>query len=466
MLSPRYEYDTDLNGYFHRVNQLEEPLNTQINRARALARHLNFLHKARGGRGWRDATEDDHRAFHFWRRQHAAGPLVEGSTWSQEVSLVNQFYGWAKGQGFVSAIPIPQRAARSLPAHAKNPPPKPGSAELATAPATLAHDGPGEQFEWLPAPSFRRWRDVGVRGYTADGLPRPRFRGRWVSRNTVYVDKMVRTGMRISEQSLLTVVEMSLADRRAGYGRFWLPEAIAKGGSARWIYVPGGVRRDLREYAEFDRSLVVQEAQADGRYAKIRRPLVIADPEQPHLAVRTSGATRGEKVDIRKLKAAERYRLLMDTEAGLEPAMFWLGESGMPIAVSTWKDLFTDANQRCEEAGIPERAHAHLLRHTFAVITLEQLQRGHIKALGELNEDQRLHYTRIFGDPLDWVRRRLGHISQVTTVKYLHALQELEMATRMALVPDGWEDPRDTPLPALGASEKPPADLRTADGDR
>jgi integrase len=277
---------------------------------------------------------------------------------------------------------------------------------------------------------------------------------------------MVRTGMRISEQSLLTVFEMALADRGAGYRRFWLPEAIAKGGSSRWVYVPGGVRRDLREYAEFDRSLVVQEAQADGRYEKIRRPLVIADPTQPHLAVRTSGATRGEQVDIRKLKAPERYRLLADTEAGLEPAMFWLGESGMPIAVSTWKDLFTDANQRCEEAGIPERAHAHLLRHTFAVITLEQLQRGHIKALGELNEDQRLHYTRIFGDPLDWVRRRLGHVSQVTTVKYLHALQELEMATRMALVPDGWEDPRDTSLPALGASEKPPAGLSPADGDR
>ncbi len=29
---------------------------------------------------------------------------------------------------------------------------------------------------------------------------------------------------------------------------------------------------------------------------------------------------------------------------------------------------------------------------------------------------------------------------------YLHALGELEMSTRMALVPDGWEDPRDAAL--------------------
>jgi hypothetical protein len=46
------------------------------------------------------------------------------------------------------------------------------------------------------------------------------------------------------------------------------------------------------------------------------------------------------------------------------------------------------------------RGHAHLLRHTFAVLTLEQLQRGHIAALAELSPDQRGHYTRVFGDPV------------------------------------------------------------------
>jgi hypothetical protein len=40
-------------------------------------------------------------------------------------------------------------------------------------------------------------------------------------------------------------------------------------------------------------------------------------------------------------------------------------------------------------------AHAHLLRHTFAVVTLEQLQRGHISTLAQLNSEQRGHYTRI-----------------------------------------------------------------------
>jgi len=50
---------------------------------------------------------------------------------------------------------------------------------------------------------------------------------------------------------------------------------------------------------------------------------------------------------------------------------------------------------------------AAVLRHSFAVTTLEHLQRGHLRALGALNPEQRRHYQMVFGDPLDWVRRRL-----------------------------------------------------------
>jgi integrase len=165
-------------------------------------------------------------------------------------------------------------------------------------------------------------------------------------------------------------------------------------------------------------------------------------------------------VNVRQLSPAERRRLLADTGNGLEPAMFWLGEDGWPLAVPTWKSMFAAANKRCADQGAAVSCHAHMLRHSFAVVTLEQLQRGHIAALAELSADQRGHYTRIFGDPLDWVRRRLGHRSVLTTVSYLHALQELEMETRMALVPDVWEDPRDTPLHLIGDDAAPSPSCR------
>ena len=38
-------------------------------------------------------------------------------------------------------------------------------------------------FLWLTPAEYRRWRDTGLRGYRADGLPDAGFRGRWASRN-------------------------------------------------------------------------------------------------------------------------------------------------------------------------------------------------------------------------------------------------------------------------------------------
>jgi site-specific recombinase XerD len=412
---------------------------------------LTFLGRARGGRSWREATEADHLAFHQWRRRDAAGPRVAGATWSQEVSHVNQFYAWAVTRKLVGAVPIPQRVRRSAPAGTVHRTVYDG--EL--VPATYAHDEGGERIEWLPPASYRRWRDVGVRGYGADGLPSPRFRGRWAARNATFTDVMVRTGMRLSEQASLTVLEVPTGAGQGGYQRFWLPAAIAKNASARWVYVPDSGVRDLAAYAEVDRAEVVADARDAGRYRRMRRPLVIDDPQRPDLVWVTGGTRR--RVNVKLLKPAERRRLLVETADGLEPAMFWLGEDGWPLAVSTWKSMFATANSRCAEQGVGLSCHAHLLRHTFAVVTLEQLQRGHIAALAEMAPDQRGHYTRIFGDPLDWVRRRLGHRSVLTTVIYLHALQELEMETRMALVPDLWEDPRDTPLELIGDDSAPPA---------
>ncbi|MFJ2218402.1 hypothetical protein ACIQVO_40140, partial [Streptomyces sp. NPDC101062] len=458
LLSPRYAYDVNPNSYLHRVDYLEGPLNSQKNRARALASYFTFLHQARWGRDWRDATEDDHRAYRHWRRQDARGPRIGGATWSQDTSHVFQFYAHAKRKKWVAEIPIPLREALEWSGSSTSKPVVTDSEEVKKVPASYAHDEGGTRIEWLPAPAYRRWRDVGIRGYDRDGLPRDNFRGRWAARNAAFTDKLVRTGLRLEEQSTLLRSEIPLGEGPPGYSKFWLPGSIAKRQSARWVFTPASSRRDLTAYDREDRSFVVEEAQAAGRYRRIRRPLVISDPEFPRFAQYTSGAMARQRVDVRLLGPLERRRLLVDTERGLEPAMFWLGEDGMPLALSTWKDMFTAANRRCEEAGLEERAHAHLCRHTYAVITLEQLQRGHIAALGDMNPAQRLHYQRIFGDPVDWIRRRLGHASQLSTLIYLHALQELEAETRMALVPDMWEDPRDTPVAELG-DETPPLDL-------
>ncbi|MET8848484.1 site-specific integrase [Amycolatopsis sp. NPDC004625] len=448
LLSPAFQNDVELNEFFRSTEMTQRAPLTKQGYARDLAAFLSFLWAARDRRSWRDATEADHLAYLSWRRQDPAGPRVSGGTWNREVAAVNQFYRWALRLGHGQVHPIPQASRRPLPAGV-------GWARRRTLdeqrPATYASDGGRDRVQWLPPAAYRTWREVGVRGYSPDGLPRPTFRGRWAARNSAFCDLMIRTGLRLQEQAALTVFD--LPDRGTGagggYRRFWLPEAVAKGSSARWVCIPARVLADLHAYAQLDRAAVVAEAQADGRYRRLRHPLVVT--EHGRRAATQPGT--GRTVDLARLGPGERLRLLVEGPGGLEPAALWLGEYGWPITTSRWKNVFAEANGRCASAQIALRCHPHMLRHSFAVITLEQLQRGHLAALGELTAQQRTHYTRIFGDPLDWVRRRLGHRSVVTTQIYLHALAELEMDTRTALVPDDWEIPHDPTAPGEAPAE-------------
>jgi integrase len=431
LLSPLLEYDVILNGFFQQLVMKGSAKTTQAGYARDLAAFLSFLWSARDGRSWRDATQADHLAYLVWRRRDPDGPRVAGATWDREVAAVNGFYRWAVRAGHVPSNPIPQVSRRPIPAGMG----WRGSRTLdEQRPATYSHDSVRERVEWLPPQEYRRWRDVGVRGFDADGLPRDGFRGRWAARNATFCDLMVRTGLRLSEQAALTVFDLPHDRGAGGYQRFWLPEAVAKGRSARWVYVPSSVVGDLVAYRQWDRAEVVSQAQAVGRYQRWRRPWVVEDPAQPR-ARRTSS---GQWVNIAHLDPGERRQVLVDGPDGLAPAWFWLGENGAPLSTSAWKAMFADGNHRCTEAGLLLCCHAHLLRHTFAVVTLEQLQRGHVAALAQVQPQQREHYTRIFGDPLDWVRRQLGHRSVVTTQIYLNPRELHQVGENPQVARSGW----------------------------
>ncbi|MGO4650014.1 tyrosine-type recombinase/integrase [Nocardia sp. 2YAB30] len=436
LLSPSFDYDVALNGFFLSADMIGLAWNTQDGYARDVKAFLNFLWHNRNGCDWRDATGADHVAYLVWRRRDPAGPRVDDSTWDREVTAVNRFYTWQVSARNVAANPIPQRSRRPSPIAGRR-----GRGEPAMTPATYSHGAGREKIEWLPPSTFRRWRDVGIRGYTPEGLPDNGFRGRWTARNALFCDTMVRTGLRLAEQTALTVFEMPIDRGLGGYQRFWLPKAIAKGGSARWVYQPESLIAEALDYAEIDRAEVIDQARAAGRYDRLRHPFVVEDPNRPIARGRD-----GHRVKVAHLDPEERLRLLVDGPGGLEPAVFWLSENGTPMTKSAWKDLFRTANRRCRGHGLRIWVHAHLLRHSFAVVTLEQLQRGHLAEQQSRDPDQRRTYTLIFGDPLDWVRRRLGHQSVLSTQIYLHALAELEMKTRMALVPDDWESLGNTPL--------------------
>ncbi|MFD5574551.1 hypothetical protein [Streptomyces cadmiisoli] len=83
-----------------------------------------------------------------------------------------------------------------------------------------------------------------------------------------------------------------------------------------------------------------------------------------------------------QLDGVERRRVLVATQdGGWEPAMVWLNQWGLPMGMSGWKQVLADANARCHALGVRQRATPHMLRHSYAVITLELLWRGHLQAL-------------------------------------------------------------------------------------
>jgi site-specific recombinase XerD len=442
LIAPDGSFDETLNMFFLSFGMVMASPHTQEAAARDLARFLDFLWFHRpsvtdgqsGGlprpRTWRDAVETDRRAFEWWRCRDESGPLVAASTWDREVASVSGFYRWALRHGHITVSPIAQRRPRDRRAGGG----RRDSAGAETA-AEYRPDRRRDRVEWLTPRMYRSWRDVGVRGYHTNGLADARFRGRNIARNAVFCDLMVRTGLRLQEQASLTIFDVPRRDGHRAYYRWWLPAAIAKYGSARSVYTPDGVLRDLWTYLEVDRAEAVQAARDAGRYERIAEVLV----EEP---TRASVRIGGRLVGVDRLDPQQRRRLLVRTGTGLEPAALWLGEDGMPLGVRAWKSMFRTASERCRDLRVDIYCHAHLLRHTFAVTTLEHLQRGHLAVLGEMNPQQRRHYQMVFGDPLDWIRRRLGHRSIETTAVYLHVLAELEMQTRLALVADAWEDPR------------------------
>lgn len=439
LLSPELEYDVQLNAFFYSNEMLSSRMATRVGYANDVAQFFTFLSNNRAERGWRDANESDHLAYFKWRREEAAGPRVSFATWDREVAAVNRFYVWQLKQGAVRELPIPQRDRRPAPGR------RSAGRALGTTPATRTHGGSEGRVSWLPSNSYRQWRDVGVRGYTPGGLPNPAFRGRWASRNVAFMDLMVRTGLRLTEQSSLLQIEVPELLQLKGFHRFTLPAAIAKGRRPRAIYLPSGILRDLHEYIAVDRPLLIQRGQHRKIYRWERGSLLL-DPGTGR--VHAHGSSKPFPYQL--LTSEERRRLLVEGTSGLEPASLWLAETGETMSSSSWQDVFTQSNERCAKQHVKLSAHAHLLRHTFAVITLEHLQRGHIRMLRDLDPRQRTAYERVFGDPLDWVRRLLGHKSRETTHIYMHTLADLEMETRIALIPDEWEDSRD---PSLLADE-------------
>lgn len=417
VLDPRGGFDPDLNSFWTSSSTLLAASTLNLY-AHHLARFLDFVWHARSlpgnRRNWRAVGHEDRLAYNYWRNEDPAGPRIAASTWNNEVTAVAQFYAFQRSVGNLNATPIrllppAKRARDDQVRQTENRPAELRRSKLATAP-------------WLTPSEYRSWRDVGVRGFRPDGRRDPASRSQQTARNAAFTDLMFGVGLRLTEQASLLVAEVPNA-QRSMYSRLILPDAVAKNRSGREVLVAERALRAVELYVQSDRADAVRSAQANYRYESVRDKLVLDEQG-------TFRSAPGRRVRSIEASPTERSRLYRETPDGLEPAALWLRADGLPMRPRTWQGIFSQANSRAIRFGLDVECNPHKLRHSWATITLAQLQRRYNKLRGESER------AALIGDPLNWVSRRLGHRRIETTMVYIHNLAELETETILRLIPD------------------------------
>lgn len=86
-----------------------------------------------------------------------------------------------------------------------------------------------------------------------------------------------------------------------------------------------------------------------------------------------------------------------------------------------WQGVFRTAGDRCSELGRRDlmRVTPHMMRHTFAVNLLEQLERERLKNASPMGGIREIDMISSMTE----VQRRLGHTSPTTTAIYLHEVK-------------------------------------------
>lgn len=388
---------------------------------------VRFLDEARGKTVWQ-ATRDDVDAYHCARRHDDAANRISAASWNRAVAALDKLYRWAVEDGIIAQSPFAYRDVwRRMPS---------GRGRTITVTRNQAYERAAKRSDvkFITIEDYRRFRDVGLMGLEVDGGERPGARDRNGSRNALFADLLITTGLRLEEASSLLAVDIEEAIRASTSARlrqdaggdkqvaFRLPAALTKGDKGRTIRIPASLLGRLRSYLDVERAVAIDKFKARSGMNRMPAALTCAVNAGRIEAATASGERRPMRLDT--VTPDERRRLVIHDADGTpsEPAALWLSEVGLPIAPNTWEVTFTRASRRCQAAGLPYDVHPHQLRHSFAVHMLALLIR---QRFGDAHKDQDLTgaaYRRLLGDPLQQVQRLLGHSSIATTYIYLDHL--------------------------------------------
>src|SRR6266511_2827722 len=196
LVDPDYRVDPRLSEFFRRSRFATRAPGTQ--ESYALDYRLLFTFLWRQGRYWDQARPEDLEDYEYWRRKDQRNPVrVGGAKWARELAAFRLLYTWAARHGHVPGSPVvvhthQRRDGRTVEV-----------AELAP------RDVRSTNVKWLTPRAYRLWRDVGLRGYRADGLLDDAWRGRNEGRDAAFADLLLSSGLRRREAATLLLAELT-----------------------------------------------------------------------------------------------------------------------------------------------------------------------------------------------------------------------------------------------------------------
>ena len=411
-------------------------------------RHREFTRKAEGtketyapnyrlfftflwqrGLRWDEATATDLEDWEDWRLRGEGNPQpVGGATWSRELAAYKLLYKIAVGLKFVPVSPVSTHWAST---------PDGGAVEVADL---EPRDVRSSNVKWLSPRGFRLWRDVGLGGMLPSGLEDDSWPGRNDGRDVAFADFAYSCGLRRREAGTLLVSELPQLEQRPYYSG-WVGKAVAKR-AGRFYYVSHAALQQADLYRLSTRDAAIRGAQRRGLYAQVEGRRVLREITRDRRARWSEYDGRIYEAHVDLLTARQRMLMFAEGEHGLEPAMLWLTESGMPMAYRSWSKVFERASARCVKAGLTVYATPHMLRHSMALRVLLSLHHALDRRFG-LTPTERRNYEDAYGTVWTMVKDLLGHRSEVTTREiYLEPVRGLQIESLL----DDTDNPGNTEL--------------------
>lgn len=412
LVSPEGRVDPRLSKIFRRSAFSAKAKGTQETYAPVYRMFFTFLWQR--GLDWDQATSEDLEDWEDWRRRAAANPKrIEGATWAKELAALNLLYKVARVHGFVRENPVLTCTVRTADG---------GTAEVAElAPNDVAYS----DVKWLTPRAYRLWRNVGLGGLLPSGLEDEGWRGRLGGRDCAFSDLTYSSGMRRREAGTILTHEIPELGRQNYYSGKVGQQVAKRAGHT--FYASHAALQRVWGYCLSSRAEAVRLAQGRGAYDDVPGQRIIQSITRRGKVLWTEWDGRRGEGSFNTLTAADRLRLYIRTEDGLEPAMLWLTETGMPFSYKSWTKVFERASDRCEALGLGVFATPHMLRHSMALRVLVALHNALDSRLGLTPADRR-HYEDVYGQVWSMVKDMLGHKNeQVTRDIYLEPVRGLQL---------------------------------------